>query len=460
MKVRYKITFAFVIISATMLAILFAVTYLSTISQQEKDFSRRLYNRALTVCYLYQKLSPASYDLLSRVDSSTINLMGAETIQIFNYKNEQIYRFAHNYADTIPIPAELVNKAKVEGQASETINGKQLFALYQQPVEIPVTVVVSAINITGQNNLRELLQNQVKTFVAGILLSFFAGLFFSRRILMPLQKVSATVKEISANNIENRLDKGQAKDEWYELTDTFNSLLARLQESFEIQGRFIANAAHELSTPLTSIRSQIDVVLNKDRDKDAYRKVLEHVSSEVEHLGSLTHQLLNIARTARGGAIQTELVRVDELLMELPGTLQKNSPGYVVDIFFDDLPEEEMHCMVNGNYELLQAAFRNIAENGCKYATDNRVNISLSFIPGAIVILFSNTSDSIDPDEISALFQPFQRGSNAAGTKGYGLGLSLTRRIILLHKGEVKVELTGIKTVVVSVVLPSAARNF
>jgi two-component system sensor histidine kinase ArlS len=269
--------------------------------------------------------------------------------------------------------------------------------------------------------------------------------------------LSTTVKEISATNIERRLAKGNTKDEWYELTDTFNSLLARLQDSFELQGRFIANASHELSTPLTSIQSQIDVVLNKEREKEAYKKVLEHVLSEVQHLGSLTHQLLNIARTSRGGAIQTEFIRIDELLMEIPGIVQKNLPGCTVDIFFDDLPENELRCMVNGNYELLLSAFKNIAENGCKYASDNRVQISLSFVENNIVVLFSNLSELLNPEELKTIFQPFQRGNNIAGVKGYGLGLSLVRRIILLHKGEIKIELSDSGQVIISLIFASVA---
>ncbi|MEO8171524.1 MAG: HAMP domain-containing sensor histidine kinase [Sediminibacterium sp.] len=457
MKVRYKITIAFVVISAIMLVILFSVTYISTISQQENDYSQRLHNRALTVSYLYQKLPSNNYDFLSRVDSSTINLLGSESVYIFNNRNERIYRFARNYDDTVSIPIEFIKQARVDGESKATIENKQVVALYVQTVEFPVVVVVSAVDIVGKANLRELLQNQIKTFIAGLLLSFLAGWFFSRRILNPLQKVSTTVKEISATNIERRLAKGNTKDEWYELTDTFNSLLARLQESFELQGRFIANASHELSTPLTSIRSQIDVVLNKEREKEAYKTVLEHVRSEVQHLGSLTHQLLNIARTSRGGTVQTDLIRVDELLMEIPGIIQKNSNGCMVSIFFDDLPENEMRCMVNGNYELLLAAFKNIAENGCKYAPDSRTQITLSFVNTDIIIVFSNLSESLDPEELENIFQPFQRGNNVTGIKGYGLGLSLVRRIILLHKGDIKIELAGPDRVVISVILRSAA---
>jgi two-component system copper resistance phosphate regulon response regulator CusR len=141
---------------------------------------------------------------------------------------------------------------------------------------------------------------------------------------------------------------------------------------------------------------------------------------------------------------------------ELPALLKKTSPDHTALVFFDDLPENENLCTVNGNYELLLSAFRNIAENGCKYAPDHTVHISLSFVGTRIIVLFSNHYESFKPDEVEKIFQPFQRGSNAANEPGYGLGLSLTRRIILLHKGEIKAELLDEDQLLISVILPSA----
>jgi signal transduction histidine kinase len=102
------------------------------------------------------------------------------------------------------------------------------------------------------------------------------------------------------------------------------------------------------------------------------------------------------------------------------------------------------------------SAFRNIAENGCKYAPDHTVKISLSFIENRIVVLFNNRYTFFNPDELESMFQPFQRGANAGKEKGYGLGLSLTRRIILLHKGEIKAEITAPGTILISLILPSS----
>jgi hypothetical protein len=177
MKVRYKIILAFIVISAIMLVILFTVTYISTVSQQEKDFSRRLHNRALTVSYIYQRLPAGNYDFLSRVDSSTINLLGSESVYIFNNRNERIYRFARNYSDTVGISAEFIKQARLDGEARATIENKEVTALYSQLAEFPVVVVISAVDLVGKTNLKELLQNQVKTFMAGLLL-FSGGVDF------------------------------------------------------------------------------------------------------------------------------------------------------------------------------------------------------------------------------------------------------------------------------------------
>ena len=171
----------------------------------------------------------------------------------------------------------------------------------------------------------------------------------------------------------------------------------------------------------------------------------------------LTQQLLVLARTARGGALQTAGVRMDEVLMEIPSLLKKTNQAYLAKVYFDEIPDNENLSLINGNYELLLSACRNIAENGCKYSPDHIVNISLSFIEKRIVILFSNITEFFNPSDIELIFQPFQRGSNAISAPGYGLGLSLTRRIILLHKGEITAEINNENRLIVSVILPSAS---
>lgn len=104
------------------------------------------------------------------------------------------------------------------------------------------------------------------SFLGGIVITFAGGFLFSKQLLRPVKKIADEVNEISAKDLAKRIDTGKSKDEWNYLANTLNQLLNRLKESFETQRRFIANASHELSTPLTSISSQLEVSLQRNRD--------------------------------------------------------------------------------------------------------------------------------------------------------------------------------------------------
>ena len=455
MRVKFKITLAFFILAVLLLLASCFFTYFNSESQHQKDFAKMLQNKALTISSLLFTNKKVSYNILSKVDSASKNLLFSENINVFNNKNERIYQYAEDANDTVEIPISLVEKARVENKVITQVSTKPTIAMYFNRNNFPIVISVSASDENGKNKLYALKWNLVYSFFVGSILSLIFGWVFSNIILTPLINISNRVNKISASNFEERLPVNNLKDEWNQLAKTFNDLLSRLRKSFELQGRFIANASHELSTPLTSVSNQIDVILRKDRTKEEYLQVLYSVKSDVQHMSELTQQLLEIARTSSGGSIQTENIRVDELLMEVPSLLKKINAKYNATIYFDDLPEDEDYCLVNGNHALLQAAFKNIAENGCKYSPNNHVKISLSFVDKKIVILFTNICTSINQLEIENLFQPFQRGSNSSNIKGYGLGLSLTRRIILLHKGEIKAEISNDKTIMISVILHS-----
>jgi signal transduction histidine kinase len=453
MRVRYIITTAFTLLTMTVLAALCAMIYYITAEQHARDFRLRMRNRALTAGTLLTHMPENGNEMLSTLDSNTLVY---ENINVYNSKDECIYEFDRNKGDRLFVEAKMLNDARLQEEVRVTRDEKHIVALYYPQAIEPLVIVAAARDVIGSKNLHDLQQTMLIAFIAGTMLAIVTGWLFSRQLLKPLSRIAEKVNSISANNIEARLPVPSINDEWKRLADTFNNLLERLQESFELQGRFISNASHELSTPLTAVSNQIDVILQKERSNGEYLAVLESIRADVQHMTDLTQHLLTLARTSRGGAVQTNPVRVDEIIMELPSLLKKISPQYTAIVHFDELPDDENLSTVQGNYELLLSAFRNIAENGCKYSPDHTVQISLSFVGNRIIVLFTNHFESFNPSEINSIFQPFQRGSNAGGEPGYGLGLSLTRRIILLHKGEITAEIPQAGTILISVVLASS----
>jgi signal transduction histidine kinase len=287
------------------------------------------------------------------------------------------------------------------------------------------------------------------------LFTLIAGYLFSRTIIKPIKGTIHDAQLITSQNLSHRLYVGKRKDELAELNQTFNQLLDRLEDAFAIQRRFISNASHELSTPLTSVSSQIEVTLLHDRKNEEYRNVLYSVLEDVKELQHLTRNLLEIAKAGTDGAISLDKVRIDEILIRAHGEVLKQNPGYRIGLNFPELPDDEAECTVFGNPHLLLSAVKNILENGCKYSPDKTIEVELDFRGYEIELVFSNKSDTLSSEEINRMFEPFYRGENAAGKQGFGLGLTLTRRIIGLHKGQLTVESDLEKGTVFRIILPA-----
>jgi signal transduction histidine kinase len=273
--------------------------------------------------------------------------------------------------------------------------------------------------------------------------------------LSPIRKITNEVTDISAYNLDRRIQTGKSKDEWYELSMTLNALLDRLKESFELQRRFISNASHELSTPLTLISSQLEVSLQRHRSDEEYRRVMESVLQDVHHMNRLVQTLLKFA-TASGnaGGLNIDLVRVDEILMRLPA--EKLDKSYSVSLSFDELPEEEEKLLVFGNEELLFSAIKNIVSNGCKYSTDHHTRVSLAITSRQLIVKVEDKGIGMEEKELENIFQPFYRIPDTSNIKGFGLGLSLANRIIKLHKGSIDVQSQLNKGTLFTISLPIA----
>jgi signal transduction histidine kinase len=217
-------------------------------------------------------------------------------------------------------------------------------------------------------------------------------------------------------------------------------LLGRLQESFAIQRRFISNASHELSTPLTSVSSQLEVTLQKERSVAEYKQVLFSISEDVQQMRQLTKSLLEIAKTGSQGSIELNEVRVDELMLRVTADVKRLSSNYKVELNFGEFPEDEKDFVVFGNSELLYIAIKNLVENGCKYSPDKTSIVDLLFKDHKVFVEVMNKGDVIAAEEIRQIFQPFYRGVSHPDTKGFGLGLALAQRIVALHKGSIRVQ--------------------
>ncbi len=464
MAVRTRITLLFTLLVVGILSLVCASVYYFSYTNRIKDIQTRLANRAITTGRLLGQAGIFDQALIRKIDASTSVAMREKVVEAYDDADRLIYWYSDTPLDTLRTDRSVLDKArKSKDRIYFTQAKKDAIAFYYTDENARFVIIAAAYDEAGNEKLRHLRLVLILSFVGGILSSVIGGYFFSISLLLPLRRIADEVNEISARNLTRRIRSaaGDPKDEWYYLSDTLNQLLNRLQESFEIQGRFIANASHELSTPLTSISSQLEVALQRVRTVEEYRQVMQSVYQDTRQMSKLTQILLEFARASGTAAgLEIDLLRIDEILLRLPAEITKVSPLYSVTLDFDRLPEAEEALLVFGNDELLFTAIRNIVSNACKYSEDSHATVRLSVGTKEITIAVEDKGRGIGPEDLEKIFQPFYRSDNGVAIPGFGLGLSLSRRILQLHKGAITADSVVGQGSVFTITLPIAAFTY
>ena len=460
MPVKYRITGLFTLLVLVILAMVCISVYYFSYVNRIKDIKTRLTNRATTTGRLLSQTGVFDLKLIQQIDASTTVSLKNKIVEAFDLANNKIYRYSDLESDSIAVPSANLEEARKNGQSYAMVDGKDMVVLHYTNPHYKIMIIDAAYDEEGFNKLRQLRLILWLSFAGGIIITLLSGYVFSGRLLQPLKKITDEVNEISAGSLARRVGNPEMKvtDEWSYLSTTLNQLLNRLQESFEIQGRFIANASHELTTPLTSISSQLEIALQRSRESGYYEQMIRSVYEDVLHLNKLTISLLEFAKASgTSTGIEIDLLRIDEILLRLPAEMAKACTGFSVTLDFKSLPEQEESLLVFGNEELLFSALKNIVLNACKYSSDQHAKISLEIANQEIKIMVADNGKGISEKDIEHIFQPFYRSKEAWNYEGFGLGLSLSNRIIKLHKGFIRVESEPDKGTCMTVILPVAA---
>lgn len=457
MPVRLRITLLFTALGFLILSLVCISVYYFSYTSRINSIRSRLTNRAITTARLLSQAEIFDKNLIQRIDSSTTITLKNKIVQAYDYQNHRIYNYRDRPADTLSISKDILDDSRVQTSVFFEIGEKEAVAYHYTDPTTRLVMVVAGEDVEGKQNLHLLTRILFFSFLGGILATFVGGYFFSKSLLRPIKKIADEVSDISAQNLTTRIHTGAVRDEWYYLSNTMNELLNRLQESFDLQKRFIANASHELSTPLTSISSQLEIALQRERSSDEYRNIIQSVYQDVRQMNRLTQTLLEFAKASGStGGLEIAQVRMDEIVLQMPAEISKYKKEYVVVVDFQDLPENEEQLVVYGNEALLFLAIKNITINACKYSYDHKASIRLSYNEETVMVTISDKGKGIPKSEWQNIFQPFYRVQENTNEEGFGLGLSLSGRIIKLHKGTITVQSELEKGSSFTITLPTA----
>lgn len=275
--------------------------------------------------------------------------------------------------------------------------------------------------------------------------------------LRPVRKVSGAAKKISANTLHTRLALDGPHDEVKELADTFDAMLERLERTFDSQNRFVADVAHELRTPLASLRTNMEVVSSDaEATIEDYRAMAATQERALTRLERLIADLLILATATSEQPVTRSSVSVGPLIEEVMGDLQAMACAKEVALQFNG----EVEVIVPGNGQLLAHVFANLIENAIYYnQRGGTVTIAIDAKEDWAVVKVADTGIGMSAEQQEHIFERFYRadGSRSRHNGGAGLGLSIVSAIVQQHGGQVQVESTPGIGSTFTVLLPLSA---
>ncbi len=290
-----------------------------------------------------------------------------------------------------------------------------------------------------------------------VAVAIYGGSLIAKRALEPIQKISETVEHISrGNDLKKRIELDKGDDELHLLAEQFNSMFARLDDSFEKEKRFTSDVSHELRTPMSVIMAQCEYSMDENSSLDEYAESIQSIYSQGQKMTVLINQMLDIARLEmRPENYPKE--RVD--LSALTDSICKDmalikEKGIAISSHID------AGLFISGNPGLLARAISNLISNAYHYGKDNgHIDVSLKKVEEQVVLTVSDDGIGIAEENIPKIFDRFYREDSSRTQNGTGLGLSITKEIVQFHGGTIEVKsLLGIGSTF-TVIFPSERGN-
>ncbi|OGP53921.1 MAG: hypothetical protein A2Y65_01695 [Deltaproteobacteria bacterium RBG_13_52_11] len=348
----------------------------------------------------------------------------------------------------IPISVQTLTAASKGKTTFETVQvmGKYPLRVVTMPItenERMVGIVQVGSSLEGvEEALHELLIILLIAVPAALLFASAGGLFLANKALRPVDEITQIARRIGSGDLNQRIRIKRVNDELGRLASTFNEMIAKLERSFRQVRRFTADASHELKTPLTILRGEVEVGLKKKRGMKEYQRILASNLEEISRMSRIVDDLLTLSRADMGELTMVhEEIKLSSLAREVWEDLQILAQGKGVQLNFMD----DGFTTVEGDPLFLRQLILNLTENGLKYTPSGgkvQLKVEGDRDQGVVRIFVSDTGVGISQKDLKRVFDRFFRVDQARSreTGGTGLGLSICQWIVHAHEGQIAVE--------------------
>jgi len=302
------------------------------------------------------------------------------------------------------------------------------------------------------NSLVSLYGSLIVVFLSFVIPTVFGGYVLAGSALAPVGEISKEMAVISSENLKRRVRVPHTDDEIEELAHTFNGLLDRIEDAFTRERQFIGDIAHELKTPLATLKSGIDIAISKKRSQSEYKKVLDELLIDANRLsGTLTH-ILDLA-WSRADTYETikDSVNISKVMKEVMEIAQKLSYGKNVVI----LAHIEDGLMIRGKKDKVFRAILNVVENAIKFSKEkSTITVTIRKKSEHVLLSVKDTGRGIAKADLPHIFDRFYRGLATDKTIGSGLGLAITKAVITSCGGSIDIKSAVGKGTSVTIIFP------
>ena len=377
-------------------------------------------------------------EMWSQIYQHTLLSPRRHYIQILDRNGDLLYRSQSLRGHTISyndIPYQWINVVSTNGPDNKEI---RLALMQNDYVKIFVAYPLEPIYEITDNVFYNIL------FVTpfALLISVIGGWFLAHKSLKPVDELTKTAKEITAQNLSRRLPATRVDDELGRLTEQFNDMISRLQASFAQIQQFSADASHELRTPLTIMRGEIDVALRNQRLSKDSRELLSSINDELIRLSSIVESLMILVKSDTGRLVFTmQPIALDEFIEQLFEETKLLAESKKIKVKLERIQP----VRINGDAERLKQLFLNLIDNALKYTPPRgHVTLTLTKKDGEAWLAIKDSGIGIPRKDQTKIFDRFYRVDRTEeqmeDAGGSGLGLSIAKWITEAHHGHIEVK--------------------
>lgn len=453
-RIKLALIFAFIFGATTIAFNIFVFSYF--IGALKNDFDDALYNYCIDISdVIEQQILKGVYDVnpLQLGQGKILPFTLGTSLVLLRHKDSRIITQFGNLGDFIPpFETEIEKIAKGADAAYKTIHDLKNLPNPESDSYRLITFPIENKNprfflqvIVPRTLLETQIQNRLLIFQFGIpaliFLSMGIGYYLSGQALSPVKNIINATKKINANVLSDRVPVPETRDEFRHLALTINQALERIEKSFQSQEKFIADASHQLLSPLTILKGELELFIKKTNKGPEIESFLLNQHLEIENLTQIIQDMLLLARMDAGfSSFNMIPVHLEESILETLQILEKKADKKRIKINFQIRENDQNNPKVLADHDLLKHLFYNIIDNAIKYSPqESLIFIEVEWKKMTSQVNIRDQGPGIPDNQMQFIFERFSRAPSSSQIQGYGLGLAIAKKIANIHKASLLV---------------------